>query len=162
MKPLGLVIGKGDAKMADDFTAQMYNELTKDGTIKDLDSLRKRVVELYNQFKLKPSFVAETINMMNLPPEQRDPSLAAIDSLKPGRKPQVQAGVQPLAGHVKPGMPSPREQAAEAASVAMGAGATTPQPVRDPKPQGRPAPSPVKPEEKKVEKKPIRGLFRRD
>jgi hypothetical protein len=140
LKPLGLVLGKGDVKAADDFTAQLYNELTKDGQIKDLDSLRKRVVELYNQFKLKPSFVAETINMMDLPPELRDPALAAIDNLKPGRGPQVKAGVQPLAQHTKPPSMKPEEPKKPDAPPAMGTGATKPEAVKDPKPQGRPAP----------------------
>lgn len=138
LKPLGLVLGRGDPKMADDFTAQLYNELTKDGAVKDMKALRARVTELYNQFKLKPSFVAETINMMDIPPELKNPALAAIDNLKPGREAQVKPGVQPLANHPKPSMKE-QEQKTNA-SVAMGTGAAKPTVTRDPRPQGRPQP----------------------
>lgn len=112
LRPLAAVLAKGDKKLTDDFTAQFYNELTKDGGATDLASIRKRVVELYNHFQLRPSIVRDAINSMDWDQGTKDAAFAAIDNLRPGQDFQVKPGIDPM----RPG-------------AAMGAGATDVKPM---------------------------------
>lgn len=95
IQPLAAVLGKGDPKLTSDFTAQLYNEITKDGKASDIADVRKRIVETYNHLDLKPSIVAEAINAMDFDQATKDAYLAAIENLRPGRDVQVKPGTTP-------------------------------------------------------------------
>lgn len=104
LQPIAALLGQGDEKMTSDFTGELYNQLTKDGDVKDLPALRAKVVQLYNHFKLKPSELGKLFTeMKDLPPEKRDAYLAAIDNLRPGKDTQIKAGE-------KAGVVTPKEE----------------------------------------------------
>lgn len=104
IQPLAAVLAKGDEKLTSDFTAELLNEITKDGT-DSLDEIRKRVVQTYNHFQLKPSIVASAVTAMKLDPNRKDAYLAAIENLKPGRKPQDLSAPKNLSDALVAGKP---------------------------------------------------------
>lgn len=84
LNPVAHIISNGDEKGAADMAAQIYNELTENGKVTDINEIRNRVLDFYHTLQLKPSLVRDAINSMGLDQGKKDAMYAAIDNLRPG------------------------------------------------------------------------------
>jgi len=93
LQPLMHVVAEGDDNKAAWLTGQIFNEIKKNGAT-DINQVRDAVLDIYHNLNMKPSLMINAVSHLNVPQEKKDAFIAAIESLRPGGKVQVQPGAK--------------------------------------------------------------------